>query len=140
MMIDTVARSVGAHHTIDPSEGKTEEFVKRLADGKGCDTVIEDVGILQTFDMCWYLVAPGGLIVNVGVHGTKADSHSEILWAQNMCATLDFGDRKFGWSMPVAITIRLIDTVTTLMILKLALAGKLDPSKLTTHGRLLAAL
>lgn len=33
-----------------------------------------------------------------------------------------------------AITTRLVDTVTTPMLLKLALSGKLDPSKLITHS------
>lgn len=35
-----------------------------------------------------------------------------------------------------AITTRLVDTVTTPMLLKLALSGKLDPSKLITHSEL----
>jgi hypothetical protein len=33
-----------------------------------------------------------------------------------------------------AITTRLVDTVTTPMLLKLALSGKLDPAKLITHS------
>jgi len=110
-----VAKGLGAH-TIDPSDGKTEEAVKALTDGKGCDTVIEAVGIPETFETCQKLVAPGGIIANVGVHGTKVDLHLENLWAQN-----------------IAITTRLVDTVTTPMLLKLALSGKLDPSKLITH-------
>lgn len=36
----------------------------------------------------------------------------------------------------LAITTRLVDTVTTPMLLKLALSGKLDPSKLITHSEL----
>jgi alcohol dehydrogenase len=91
IMVDTdqnrlkVAKSLGAHHTIDPSDGKTEEAVKALTDGKGCDTVIEAVGIPQTFEICQNLVAPGGVIANVGVHGTKVDLHLENLWSQNIC-------------------------------------------------------
>lgn len=38
--------------------------------------------------------------------------------------------------MIIAITTRLVDTVTTPMLLKLALSGKLDPSKLITHSEL----
>jgi alcohol dehydrogenase len=111
-----VAKELGAHHTIDPSDGKAEETIKGLTDGKGCDAVIEAVGVPESFELCQNLVAPGGIIANVGVHGTKVDLHLETLWAQN-----------------IAITTRLVDTVTTPMLLKLALSGKIDPSKLITH-------
>lgn len=79
-----VAESLGAHHTIDPSDGKTVDTVKGLTGHMGCDTVIEAVGLPQTFEMCQNLVAPGGVIANVGVHGTKVDLHLENLWARNI--------------------------------------------------------
>lgn len=87
-----VAKSLGAHHVIDPSDGKTVEVVKALTDQKGCDTVIEAVGMPQTFDMCQSLVAPGGIIANVGVHGSKVDLHLENLWAHNIgwCQMIPF--------------------------------------------------
>jgi alcohol dehydrogenase len=80
-----VAKALGAHHTIDPSDGNAEQTVKTLTAGKGCDTVIEAVGVPQSFELCQNLVAPGGTIANVGVHGTKVDLHLENLWAQNIC-------------------------------------------------------
>jgi len=122
IMIDTdtnrlkVSKTLGANHTINASDGNVEKAVKALTDGKGCDTVIEAVGVPATFETCQTIVAPGGVIANVGVHGTKVDLHLETLWAHN-----------------IAITTRLVDTVTTPMLLKLALSGKLDPSKLITH-------
>jgi threonine dehydrogenase-like Zn-dependent dehydrogenase len=79
-----VATTLGAHHTIDPSEPDVVEKVKALTGGKGCDTVIEAVGVPQSFELCQNLVAPGGVIANVGVHGTKVDLHLENLWAQNI--------------------------------------------------------
>jgi len=111
-----VAKKFGAHYTIDPSDGKTAEKVKALTDGKGCDTVIEAVGIAATFEACQELVAPGGVIANVGVHGGKADLHLETLWDKN-----------------ISITTKLVDTVSTPMLLKLVLSGKIDPSALITH-------
>ena len=33
---------------------------------------IEAVGVPATFLLCQDLVAPGGVLANVGVHGTKA--------------------------------------------------------------------
>jgi len=79
-----VAQTLGAHHTIDPSEPDAVRKVKALTDGKGCDCVIEAVGVPQSFELCQELVAPGGVIANVGVHGTKVDLHLENLWAQNI--------------------------------------------------------
>ncbi len=79
-----VATTLGAHHTIDPSDVNAVEAVKAITDGKGCDTVIEAVGVPQSFELCQNLVAPGGTIANVGVHGTKVDLHLENLWASNI--------------------------------------------------------
>lgn len=130
-----VAKTMGASHTIDPSDGKAEEAVRALTEGKGCDAVIEAVGVPATFDLCQKLVAPGGVIANVGVHGTKVDLHLEDLWSKNICMCIYSHD---FWFLLInsAITTRLVDTVTTPMLLKLALSGKIDPSKLITHSKL----
>jgi len=69
-----------------------------------------------TFLLCQDIVAPGGVIANVGVHGTKVDLHLERLWSAN-----------------IAITTRLVDTVTTPMLLKTVQSRKLDPKQLITH-------
>jgi threonine dehydrogenase-like Zn-dependent dehydrogenase/GNAT superfamily N-acetyltransferase len=61
-------------------------------------------------------IAPGGVIANVGVHGVKADLHLEKLWSHN-----------------IAITTRLVDTVSTPMLLKTVQSGTIDPKKLITH-------
>ena len=79
-----VAKALGAHHTIHPSDEKAVEAVKALTNGRGCDTVIEAVGIPQSFELCQQIIAPGGVLANVGVHGTKVDLHLENLWAQNI--------------------------------------------------------
>ncbi|KAG4441174.1 hypothetical protein IFR05_003345 [Cadophora sp. M221] len=93
-----VAKSLGAHYGIDPSDGEAAEAVKVLTNGKGSDTVIEAVGTPQSFELCQKIIAPGGVLANVGVHGTKVDLHLEDLWQQN-----------------ISITTRLVDTVTTPM-------------------------
>jgi len=111
-----VASEYGATHTIDSSKVNLEEAVKALTNGKGCDTVIEAVGIPATFKACQDIVAPGGVIANVGVHGTKVDLHLERLWDKN-----------------ISITTHLVDAVTIPMLMKLVLAGKLDASTLITH-------
>jgi alcohol dehydrogenase len=80
------------------------------------DTAIEAVGIPATFQLCQDLVAPGGVIANVGVHGSKVDLHLERLWSHN-----------------IAITTRLVDTVTTPMLLQTVQSRKVDPKLLITH-------
>ncbi len=55
-----------------------------MTDGRGVDTAIEAVGIANTFLICQDIVAPGGTIANIGVHGAKVDLHLERLWSQNI--------------------------------------------------------
>ena len=110
------------------------DLVKKLTDGKGVDTVIEAVGVPASFEKCQDLVAPGGVIANVGVHGVKADLHLEKLWAANI------GDYLIRYSNEAnsnyyftAITTRLVDATTTPMLLKLLAARKLPAEKMITH-------
>jgi alcohol dehydrogenase len=111
-----VARRFGATGTVNSNDGKAVEKVKALTAGRGVDTAIEAVGIPATFLLCQDLVAPGGIIANIGVHGTKVDLHLERLWSQN-----------------IAITTRLVDTVSTAMLLKTVQSKKINPKLLITH-------
>ncbi|RQP27746.1 zinc-dependent alcohol dehydrogenase family protein [Burkholderia ubonensis] len=111
-----VARRFGATDCIDTRAGDTAAQVLKLTNGVGVDCAIEAVGIPATFEMCTSIVAPGGVVANIGVHGVKADLHLEKLWDRN-----------------IAITTRLVDTVSTPMLLKTVRAGRLDPKQLVTH-------
>lgn len=111
-----MAMTFGATRTINSADGKAADTLKALTDGKGVDTAIEAVGIPATFELCEQIVAPGGVIANIGVHGQKVDLHLETLWSQN-----------------IAITTRLVDAVTTPMLLKTVQSGKIDPTRLITH-------
>jgi alcohol dehydrogenase len=111
-----IARQFGATNVINSADGHADETVKSLTGGVGVDTAIEAVGVPATFELCEQLVAPGGTIANVGVHGHPVDLHLEDLWARN-----------------ITITTRLVDTVTTPMLLKTLQSKKLDPTKLITH-------
>ena len=111
-----VARRFGATATINSADGKAAAAVKTLTGGRGVDTAIEAVGIPATFSLCQDLVAAGGVIANIGVHGEKVDLHLERLWSHN-----------------ISITTRLVDTVSTPMLLKTVQAGKIDPTRLITH-------
>jgi len=111
-----VARRFGATATINSADGQAAATVKTLTGGRGVDTAIEAVGIPATFSLCQDLVAAGGVIANIGVHGEKVDLHLERLWSHN-----------------ISITTRLVDTVSTPMLLKTVQSGKIDPTRLITH-------
>ncbi|MFY9655686.1 MAG: zinc-dependent alcohol dehydrogenase family protein [Methylocystis sp.] len=111
-----VSKQFGATATLNSADGSVAEQVKRLTEGRGVDTAIEAVGIPVTFNLCEDIVAPGGVIANIGVHGVKVDLHLERLWSQN-----------------VTITTRLVDTASTPMLLKTVQSGKLAPKQLITH-------
>jgi alcohol dehydrogenase len=111
-----VAKRFGATATINSTDGKAWEAVMKLTDKRGVDTAIEAVGIPVTFELCQKLVAPGGTIANIGVHGKKVDLHLEELWDRN-----------------ISITTRLVDTATIPMLFKTVGARKIDPKRLITH-------
>ena len=111
-----VAKEFGATTLINSSDGRAAQHVLDLTGGAGVDVAIEAVGIPATFDICQAIVAAGGRIANVGVHGKPVELHLEKLWDRN-----------------IAITTRLVDTATTPMLLKVVRSGKLQPSQLVTH-------
>jgi alcohol dehydrogenase len=111
-----VAKSFGATDVVDSSGGKALENVLALTGGKGVDVAIEAVGVPATFDVCQSILAPGGRLANVGVHGRPVTLHLETLWSRN-----------------VTLTTRLVDTTTTPMLLKVVQSGRLDPARLVTH-------
>jgi alcohol dehydrogenase len=111
-----VSRSLGATRTVNARDGKAVEAVMALTDQQGVDVAIEAVGVPATFDVCQDIVTAGGHVANVGVHGKSVQLKLEKLWAHN-----------------VTVTTRLVDTVTTPMLLKTVVAGKLEPKKLITH-------
>ena len=119
IMVDTdvsrldTAKTFGATTVVHANA--VDEILK-LTQGKGVDVAIEAVGSPPTFDICQSILAPGGHLANIGVHGKSVDLHLEKLWSAN-----------------VTITTRLVDTVTTPMLMKTVLSGKLQPSRLITH-------
>ncbi len=111
-----VAKRFGATSTVNSSDGKAVAAVMKMTGNRGVDTAIEAVGIPVTFELCAQIVAAGGTIANVGVHGTKVDLHLEKLWDRN-----------------ISITTRLVDTVSTPMLLNTLRSHKIDPKLLITH-------
>jgi alcohol dehydrogenase len=112
-----VAKRFGATKTINSANGKAVEALMKLTGDRGVDTAIEAVGIPATFELCEQIIAPGGVIANIGVHGVQVALHLERLWDRN-----------------ISITTRLVDTASTPMLLKILGAHKIDPKLLITHN------
>lgn len=110
-----IAKQLGATLVLNSSK---ENIVNKIMEMTQCgvDTAIEAVGVPETFVVCENIVAPGGTIANIGVHGVEAPLHLERLWSQN-----------------ITITTRLVDTVATPSLLKMVSTKKIDPSVLISH-------
>lgn len=133
------AKALGADHGASPKEKSAADIVKEYGGGVGFDTVIEAVGVPASFEMCQDLVAPGGTIANVGVHGKELTLHMEKLWGMNICkCTFSPTTKVSSVLIPrSAITTRLVDTVTTPRLLDLFSNGIIPDEKikkLITHG------
>ena len=111
-----VSKTFGATETINNQKEDAIAKIFSLTGNKGVDVAIEAVGIPATFELCESIVAPGGHVANIGVHGKSVTLHLETSWSKN-----------------ITITTRLVDTVTTPMLMKTVSSEKIDASKLITH-------
>jgi alcohol dehydrogenase len=111
-----VAKRFGATNIVNSADGQAVEAVMAITGGLGVDTAIEAVGIPATFELCEKIIAAGGTIANIGVHGIKVDLFLENLWDRN-----------------ITITTRLVDTVSTPMLLRALSSHKVDAKRLITH-------
>jgi alcohol dehydrogenase len=111
-----LARVFGATKTVTSGDADAAQAVKGLTGGKGVDVAIEAVGVPESFELCEAIIAPGGRIANIGVHGKAVTLHLETLWAAN-----------------ISITTRLVDTFTTPRLLKMVQTERLQPEKLVSH-------
>ncbi|MDP9048040.1 MAG: zinc-binding dehydrogenase, partial [Bacteroidota bacterium] len=111
-----LAKTFGATQIINTLTEDALEKIKQLTGEKGVDVAIEAVGVPATFELCAEIIAPGGRIANIGVHGKSVTLHLETLWSKN-----------------ITITTRLVDTVTTPLLLKTVQAKKIEPKRLITH-------
>lgn len=122
ILIDTddnrleTAKKLGATQVINNTDGKATEQVMALTAGRGVDVAIEAIGIPSSFDVCQAVVTAGGHIANIGVHGKPVTLNLDKLWSHN-----------------ITLTTRLVDAVTTPMLMKTVASGKVKPRQLITH-------
>ncbi|MDT8320448.1 MAG: zinc-dependent alcohol dehydrogenase family protein [Xanthomonadales bacterium] len=111
-----VAKTFGATQVVNNDDGKAVEKVMTLTADRGVDVAIEAIGIPASFDICQAIVTAGGHIANIGVHGKPVQLNLDKLWSHN-----------------ITLTTGLVDTVTTPMLLKTVISGKVQPEQLVTH-------
>jgi alcohol dehydrogenase len=112
----TIAERFGATSVVNSAKEDAVARILAMTGGAGVDVAIEAVGTPAAFDTCQSIVAAGGRIANIGVHGKPVQLNLDKLWDRN-----------------IVLTTRLVDTVTTPLLLKLVAAGKLRPAGLVTH-------
>ena len=83
--------------------------------------LVEAVGTPEAFNICQAILAPGGYLANIGVHGKSVDLHLENLWDRN-----------------ITLTTALVDTFSIPNLLRLVENDQLHPEKLITHHFALA--
>ncbi|MBA3927397.1 zinc-dependent alcohol dehydrogenase family protein [Listeria rustica] len=104
-----LAKKLGATDVINSTDSERAiQQIFELSNGIGVDVAMEVVGIPSTFDLCQRILAPGGHIANVGVHGKSVELHLEELWIKN-----------------ITLTTGLVSTSSTPMLLKTVSAGRM---------------
>lgn len=111
-----IAKQLGASKVINDSKHEAVQDILQMTNKKGVDVAIEAVGTPEAFDICQAIIAPGGRIANIGVHGKSVNLHLEKLWDRN-----------------ITLTTALVDTSTIPVLLKSCQHGKIKPSELITH-------
>jgi alcohol dehydrogenase len=118
-----LAKAFCATAVINSLQTDAVEEVMRLTGNRGVDAVIEAVGLPATIEMCQALVAPGGRIANIGVHGKSAPLHLERLWSHN-----------------ITLTTMLVSTTSIPLLMKLITAKQICPRDLISHHFALSAI
>lgn len=110
------AKSLGATMIIQNDKVDAVDLIMKHTKGKGVNVAIEAVGLSATFNICQTVVAKGGYVANIGVHGKSVELHLEKLWSHN-----------------ISVTSKLVDTFTIPMLMKMVNSNKLQPKKLISH-------
>lgn len=111
-----IALRLGATQVVNGCDGDAVAQVMQLTRGRGVDVAVEAVGISVSLDMCHRIVAAGGNLAGVGGHGEPVQLNLDGVWSQN-----------------ISLNARLVDAVTTPLLLKTALARQFTPRQLTTY-------
>lgn len=111
-----VAAELGATHLVNNKDGSAVSQVMKLTNNLGVDVAIEAIGIPAGWDVCENIVAAGGNIAILGVHGKSVTLHLEHMWKRNF-----------------TMTAGLVHTTSIPMLMSGVQSGKIKPRKLISH-------
>lgn len=111
-----LARELGAHEVLDPTEVDLAAETDRLTDGRGFDVTIDAAGVQATFDAAVSLVRPQGTVLNLAIWEGPIDfnPNSLVFNEASITASLCYEDGDFE------------------RVIKLVAEGRIDPSPLIT--------
>eukprot|EP00470_Lotharella_oceanica_P002204 CAMPEP_0170171536 /NCGR_PEP_ID=MMETSP0040_2-20121228/4699_1 /TAXON_ID=641309 /ORGANISM="Lotharella oceanica, Strain CCMP622" /LENGTH=389 /DNA_ID=CAMNT_0010411653 /DNA_START=307 /DNA_END=1476 /DNA_ORIENTATION=- len=112
-----VARSLGATDTVNNSRGDAVEQIMEATEGKGVDFVVECIGTPSGWDLCQNIVADGGEVTILGVHGHPGSINLQTLWQKNV--SIHTGN-VHGYTMQAFV--------------EKIVSGAIDASKLISHN------
>lgn len=118
-----LAKKLGFDEVLDHTQGDPVEKILLATGGSGVDASVEAVGLPETFANALRAARPGGVMVNVGVHGEAGDT-----------LTINVADLGLG-----AGDKRIISTLCRggkewlSRLLRLMENGRVDPTPMTTH-------
>ncbi len=117
-----LARFYGADEIVDFSKQDAVAAIMDLTGGQGVDSSIEALGSEQTLINCVKATRPGGTISNIGYHG-----HGDFV----RIPRLDWGVGMSDKTIRTGLCPGGAERMKRLM--RLILAGRVDPSPMTTH-------
>jgi len=117
-----LARQYGADEIVDFTKRDPVAAILDLTGGQGVDSSIEALGSEQTLIHCIKATRPGGTISNVGYHG-----HGDFV----RIPRLDWGVGMSDKTIRTGLCPGGAERMKRLM--RLILAGRVDPSAMTTH-------
>merc|ERR1712083_632506 len=110
------AKLLGATDLINNSKNDCVEQIMKATSGKGVDFIVECIGLPIGWHICQDLVAVGGEISILGVHGKAGQFSLERLWDRN-----------------VSIHTGMVHGYTIQSFLDKIGSGKMDAAKLISH-------
>ena len=117
-----LARMYGADEIVDFTKQDAVAAIMDLTGGQGVDSSIEALGSEQTLINCVKATRPGGTISNIGYHG-----HGDFV----RIPRLDWGVGMSDKTIRTGLCPGGAERMKRLM--RLILAGRVDPSPMTTH-------
>lgn len=118
-----LARAYGADAIVDQSKVDAVARILELTRGEGVDSAIEALGAEPTFQAAVAVTKPGGTISNVGYHG-----HGDVVGIPRLAWGVGMAEKTIRTGLCPGGRLRME------RLLRMLAAGRVDPTKMTTHA------